>query len=328
MKRKFYISYSASMEAHIGMLTYDSEGKLLNDMEYARSVRPENSRLLAYVAVYVNGSEIPTAAAIDEIIDDGFQQIGIPELQMLYEKQTKNGRFELLWRPGFPSTAASAKATIHEVVAKLRGSGMDTVVYCGKPEQLFRYGTRGHLTEALKLGRFRIAPAKSYGDLSDDPARQDDELRRTFKKSAESLVITTTDGAILKPKGEVKFVSKRAADYYVLCLSMEQSRTVAEQFTGCETCLVIKDPVQFTNRLHAEIQRILPDYTGFGAPVSYGSKSQFGICFTKSDTFSVQSEFRFAWTKANETGSGSALSAFFVEIGSIEDIAELVDLPK
>ena len=323
-----YVNYLASMEAHVGVLQRDTHNGDVKDMEYARSEKPADTKLLACVSVFSGEKDFPSPDLINEIIDEGFQQIGNPEKATLYQKTTKRGGLELMWRPGFPNAPASAKAAIHEAAAVIKAGGRDIGVYCGKPARLFRYGKRDHLTQALEGGKFRINPATFYNDLTDDPARQDDELRRTFLRDPGSLTIKTSDGKVLTPKGPVKFVSTRAADYYVLCLSMEYSVDVANEFKGTDACLVIRDPVEFAERLHAGIEKVLPDYTGFEAPVSYGAKSIRGVCFTKVAGYAVQSEFRFAWSTMKADAAPAKLEPFFVEIGSITDIAELVDLPK
>jgi len=183
------------------------------------------------------------------------------------------------------------------------------------------------LIDALKHGRFRINQATYYNDLSDDPARQDDELKREFVREPSSLTIKTAAGQTLTPIGPVKFISKRASDYHVLCLSMEYTKAVADEFKDVDACLVIKDPGEFAQRMHAAIEKTKPDVSGLEAPVSYGTKSAFGICFSKKVGYAVQSEFRFAWTAKDERAAAKPLEPFFVEIGSIEDIAELRDLP-
>jgi hypothetical protein len=323
-----YINYLASMEAHIGALVRDSHGGEVKDLEFARPSQPADTKILACVSVFSSARDFPSTALINEIIDEGFQHIGNPAKATLYKQATKSGSLELMWRPGFPNDPASAKAAIHEAAAVIKAAGPDLGIYCGKPARLFRYGKRDHLAQALEIGRFRINPATFYNDITDDPARQDDEMCRTFVRDPDSLVIKTSSGTLLTPKGPVKFVSKRAEDYYVLCFSIEYSAAVANEFKGTDTCLVIRDPIEFTERLHAGIVNRLPDYKGFEAAVSYGTKSALGVCFTKVAGYSVQSEFRFAWTSTKNPAAPVKLDPFFVEIGSIKDIAELVDLPK
>lgn len=327
MGYEIYVNFLASMEAHIGVLVRQSHTGQVQDIEFARPKNPGDSSLLARVSVYVNGPNFPDVPVIDEVIDEGFKDIGIPEKTRMYSVPTTNGSFELMWRPGFPKDSRSAKHAMRVVLATLKAPGTAKSAYCGKPAQLFRYGKRHHLEEALKLGKFRLAPATSYKDLSGDPARQDNELCRIFERDPKSLIITTQEGVVLKPIGMVKFESRRADDYYVLCLSMEYSPAISAEFSGCEACLIINDPSEFTERLHTGVEKAVPGFTGFEAPVSYGTKSTFGVCFTKNNNYAKQSEFRFAWINTDLGAQSQELEPRFVEIGSIEDIAELVDLP-
>jgi hypothetical protein len=328
MGYEIYVNYLASMEAHIGVLVRDTfNGPVRRDMEFARPVAPHNTQLLAYVSVFSNGNDFPNAATVDQVIDEGLQQIGNPARATTYTQHTANGTFQLMWRPGFPATSEGAKRAIHEVVARLGHPGTDNAIYAGRPDRLFRYGRRDHLLAALRQGRFRIGNAAYYNDLAGDAARQDDELRRAFEREPSSLVIRTQDGTVLQPRGNVRFVSSRASDYYVFCLSMDYTRAVAEQFNGSEACLRINNPEVFAERLHAGVEAQLPHFTGLDAPVSYGTRSVHGVCFTKANGYTVQSEYRFAWTNTDDARNRLTLDPIFIGIGSIEDIAEIVELP-
>ena len=159
MGYEIYVNYLASMEAHVGVLQRDSHNGDVKDLEYARSEKPADTKLLACVSVFSSAKEFPVTALINEIIDGGFQQIGNPAKATLYRQATKSGSLELMWRPGFPNDAQSAKAAVHEAAASLNNGGSPSGIYSGKPKQLFRYGKRDHLTQALEAGRFRINAA-------------------------------------------------------------------------------------------------------------------------------------------------------------------------
>lgn len=328
MTHQIYINYTKSMEVACGMLRLNPETGRPVETNYARPVRPAETILLACIDIFTDGEDFPAASMIDSIIDEGFRKIGKLKQRTWYREATGSGQFEIIWRPGFPGDPESVKHAVHDVVARLHGFGEQRGHYCGKPAQLFRYSERRFLEESLTRGRFLIKPATAYDDLVDDDGRQDNELRREFPRDPHSLIITTLDGTVLQPKGPVHFVNTRAADYYVLCLSMEYSRTAEAEFTDIDACLLIKDPAAFAERLHAGIETVLENWAGLEAPVSYGEKSVYGVCFTKPVRHEAQGEFRFAWTPTDVNNASPRLKEFFIEIGSIEDIAEIRPLPS
>ncbi len=319
-----YINYLASMEPHGGVLVRDTHDGPVTHIVFARPQTPKNTQILASISVFTNGSIFPDHSSIDAVIDEGFAKIGNLEERYQRGTPTKNGYFELMWRPGYPCDASSVKQAIHEITSKFEHPGPTTSVTCGRPSTLYRYDERVYLEKALKLGGFRLANAASYGDRDHDIARQDDELCRVSEHESSSFIVTTPAGLVLQPSGPVKFVSKLASDYYILCLSMGFSRAIADQF-GSEACLKIRDPDKFAERLHGAAAKSILGCEGTDAQVSYDTKTKSGVCFTKPIRFATQMEYRFAWFA--KTAPVKKLDEIFVEIGSIEDIAEIVNLP-
>lgn len=192
-----------------------------------------------------------------------------------------------------------------------------------RPAKLYRYSELRWLERALIFGEFRLVPASSYYDLEADAARQDDELCRIRAVAANELVITGEDGNAVKPLGDVTFTSRLSSDYYVICFSTEWSPGDNGGFSGVDACLVIEDPESLLERLHAEIEKVLPGCINMDAPVSYGVKSPLGVAYSKPAFYANQCEFRLT-AFAPE---GGPLAPLIVKIGSIEDIAKVVRLP-
>jgi len=119
MGHEIYINYLASKEAHIGVLVRDSYNGPVTDMEFGRPMDPKDTRLLAFVSVFTDEPDFPDTSSINEVIDEGFKQIGTPAEAHFYVEPTKKGVFQFMWRPGFPEDSESAKRAIHEVTAIL-----------------------------------------------------------------------------------------------------------------------------------------------------------------------------------------------------------------
>lgn len=192
-----------------------------------------------------------------------------------------------------------------------------------RPAKLYRYSELRWLERSLILGEFRLVPASTYYHLDADSARQDDELCRIRAVAANEVVITGEDGNVIKPLGDVTFTSRLNRDYYVICFSTEWSPDDRGGFSGVDACLVIEDPESLLERLHAEIERVLPGCINLDAPVSYGVRSPLGVAYSKPAFYSNQREFRLTAIAAEE----GPLSPLLIKIGSIEDIAKVVQLP-
>jgi hypothetical protein len=179
------------------------------------------------------------------------------------------------------------------------------------------------LERALTLGEFRLVPASSYQGLEDDAARQDDELCRIRTVAASEVVITGEDGRVIKPLADVTFTSRLSRDYYVVCFSTEWSPDDCGGFSDVDACLVIHDPETLLERLHAEIERVLPGCANADGPVSYGTMTRLGVAYTKPAFYAPQREFRLT-VFAPEEGR---LAPLLIKVGNIEDIAKVVLLP-
>lgn len=92
--------------------------------------------------------------------------------------------------------------------------------------------------------------------------------------------------------------------------------------TDC--CLVINNTEAFGERVHRATARVLPDWAGIDAAISYGTPSPLGNIFTKDREFASQQEWLFAW---RPTQPGASVHPVVISIGSIENIAALREIP-
>jgi hypothetical protein len=160
-----------------------------------------------------------------------------------------------------------------------------------RPSKLYRYSERQWLERSLTLGEFRLRP----------PA---ESLQFGHLHHSRSSGIPPTP--------------------QLLTLSMGSSDDAAlfSTFAPADCCLVIHDTEQFGELIHRAAQRLLPNWAGVDAAVSYSHKSQLGSAFTKGKHEAAQREWLFAWRPAQPT---ITLRPIVLQIGNIEKIAELRD---
>jgi hypothetical protein len=125
----------------------------------------------------------------------------------------------------------------------------------------------------------------------------------------------------LRPPGGMQWTAP-AHNYLTLSLTRAWNESLFEQFAGADSCLIIHDTEAFGERIHRAAQKALPSWAGIDAAVSYGAPSPLGAVFSKSRGDARQNEWMFAWRPTQSTLS---LNPILIQIGSIENIAELRD---
>ncbi len=194
------------------------------------------------------------------------------------------------------------------------------------PPKLYRYSERKWLERSLELGEFRLRPASDYNQQETDSARHDDELVRISKSPASSVSITVErTGQTIKPIDGVVYRSEVGTDYLTICFSKRWDEHLFDEFPDTDACLVIHEVEEFCERFHSAVKLALPQWAGIDAAVVYGGKSKLGAVFSKPLQFVLQHEWRFAWHPHTPI---EYLAPVIITIGSITDIAEIVDGPN
>jgi hypothetical protein len=157
-----------------------------------------------------------------------------------------------------------------------------TMIDNKRPPKLYYFSAREGLERSLSLGEFRLAP----------PTPQ-----------LPSQVSSAND-----------------ANYLILSLTQAWDGTLFDAVPDIDACLVVHNAEEFGERLHRAAQRILPDWAGIDAAVSYGAPSPLGRIFSKSKNHANENEWRFAWRPMQTRTSANPV---VIRIGSIADIAEL-----
>lgn len=109
------------------------------------------------------------------------------------------------------------------------------------------------------------------------------------------------------------------------CLSLSFHQTLQASLlqsdANADCCLVIVQSEKFGERLHAAVQKMLPNWVGIDGAVQYGGRSPLGNLFTKPLALAHEQEWLFAWRSSQK--NASQLHPIIVNMGSIEKLAEL-----
>jgi len=219
---------------------------------------------------------------------------------------------------------------------------------CKPEKRLYKYGRKIHLEDAFEKGIFKIFPASTYLKMEDDEARYDNEFVATSISDGSKYTASyadKTDGTIktFKPIGNVTNNYIITVNYYMLCLSYAYDTNLFNVFRNSDSCLIIKNPIKFSERMHSAFNRQYPEYAGIDARVCYGNQlSPLGSLFTKDKKNLIQREYRFVWIPNDceqrldpiklKDSDKDYLAAIIEKpldlcVGSLRDIAELVDRP-
>lgn len=215
-----------------------------------------------------------------------------------------------------------------------------------RPEKiLYRFDKLANLQAAYEKGEFLIRPALEYIKREYDDARKDNELIHSCESRPENVNITLQkNNQNIIPIGNITFSSILPVDCYILCFSYDYDETFYEKFKGTDSCLIIKDPIAFEERMHKAFTEKMPDFCGINARVSYSKHgSPFGVLFSKNKDYLYQREYRFSWLPSNTkrrlnimdilNSDEEKLKPFIPEpvkitLGSLSDISVLVEKPK
>jgi hypothetical protein len=196
---------------------------------------------------------------------------------------------------------------------------------------LLKFGDPFWLKRSFEAGCFRIAPASFYDSPEHNHARRDTELERIiipnprdsrFKGFVASRSITAP------PRKELSTITIEAlTDYYMFSLCASYSSRLFGDFSAAG-CLVIHAPELFLRRLSGAVERQLEGWTYRIGLVNYYDPVRINpglidVRFFNPFRHDYQKEMRLTWMPKM---SMKRLESLEVEIGSMADCAELVDL--
>ncbi len=191
-------------------------------------------------------------------------------------------------------------------------------------DYLIKFSARGWNEDALKLGKIRIASASSLDSSALLRAVRDREMQRITYSLPGDLRVIDPSGNPARPAGAIEVIQESTTDYFMYCVSIAHQRRLFHDFRS-DSCLVIHNVNEFVDRLVRDVLRVHPEFVVEGKNVEYfdpfNTVGPLDVFFNKSFGYAYQQEFRIVWLPPN---AEAKLEPFFVNIGSIEDIAELV----
>ena len=199
------------------------------------------------------------------------------------------------------------------------------------PNTLVKFSDARYISEMSKFGRFRISPASEYGKNNYIKAIKDFERVRSFKigalnewlKGNRSIFVQGNEMEIKNGSIAVQII---VDDYYLFSTCEEIDRRMPTDFAS-NGAFIIKNKAEFIRRLEVALLAENPSFKFFEDPVYYYDPyidipNQQNLQFWKPIGFSYQKEHRCVLQPPY--GQIGELRPFFVELGSLEDISEIV----
>jgi hypothetical protein len=195
-----------------------------------------------------------------------------------------------------------------------------------------KFGKRKHISEAYDKGVLKIAPASSYDDPSLNPAQADKELEHVSITPNEHLKYRIYGLDCAGNEVEIPVQQKElfrymnVPDFYVWCCGLGYDARLFQAFEA-DAALIVRDKEAFRSRLSKSVAKLLPNANPKNGPIMYYDpytirREQLVPVFSKHICYLYQNEYRFAWSVA----SAERLKPLFLELGSLHDIAEFLEV--
>jgi len=237
---------------------------------------------------------------------------------------------ELSLRDGpYPSGWKGIRVNFDTMPASLKPGQKEGIELDGKPRSpdkyFVKYGKRVYLERALEQGVIRIAAASSYSDPSLNPSIRDDELGLMIAPVSQPPFDAQPVCAALVAPHRKPIDVRMESDYLVFCASEVLARRLLFDFEA-DSCLLIHDPTEFSHRIDQAVRDAGRDWIFLSQSVEYldplaVSLQEVKLPLTKHFRYAYQREHRLAWIPSSAC---PRIDAMTVELGSLQDIAELV----
>ncbi len=189
---------------------------------------------------------------------------------------------------------------------------------------LYRFTEPQYAEKLLRKGVLYLKCASEMVAHKGHEARYDIETEKSRITLGKHTKITTMDGKAIPIIGDVTH-TRSLPDYYLYCMSLDYDKTLLEEFGGA--CVLIKEPKEFSRRLEEWGKRNLYGWNFFDLPVEYYDpyelirNQHIDARLSKRIEFAYQREFRFLFFHSLGVPAKKMPP---IEIGSIEDIAEII----
>jgi hypothetical protein len=189
--------------------------------------------------------------------------------------------------------------------------------YFNQPKILFKFSKAQHMRDLYERGEALVWPASHFAS-ADGAARQDNELTMSWYRDGKKIEFSTSD-------------------YYCWCCASVYDYRLFMDFQS-DACLAIKDIGSFMERFAKAVAaqvsgaknvRLIPAYyydplSVSDDPIEFATVKDEAIQCAKHFRFAYQWEFRVVITRSGPT----PLQPFKIEMGSLQDIAELIVAPS
>ena len=205
---------------------------------------------------------------------------------------------------------------------------------------LVKFGRRQHMKELLLSGRGRISLASTYKDESLGYARTDDEScisGYVDPSDAHRFMVIGGDGHFsagadisVPYLGSVPVTIRAQTAFYVYCMAEAADPRLFDDFQGADTCVVVKRPDDFKERIERHCAAKLPGWKFLAGPVLYFDPffcrpHQMVPYFWKHFRFGYQKEYRLLWLPPTpEDATAPMAEHIYFDLGPLTDCAELL----
>jgi hypothetical protein len=203
-------------------------------------------------------------------------------------------------------------------------------------EWLVKYSKRQYIDEMYRFGRIRIAPASEYAKGSHIKAVRDLETARRFKLKALSDVLrgqneVSWEGNKIPICNGVVPLEFMMDDYYLFSTCTEIDRRMPTDFEA-DAALIIKDRGTFIELLRQALLNRHKSWEFLEREIYYYDPYNDIPCdrnqeFWKHFAYAYQKEHRCVLRARYSMDNRVRLSPFFVELGSLAHISEVVVAP-
>lgn len=197
---------------------------------------------------------------------------------------------------------------------------------------LLKFSKSQYVQDMYDQGRFRISPASYYSKGSHLRAVRDLETIRSYKLKAINEVINGSgtfnfQGKDIEIQNGVVPFQFEVGNYFLFSTCQRVSRRMPTDFDS-DAVLIIHDKESFLKRMKLELEVSWPDWEFLQREVYYYDPyndlpTDPDQEFYKHLSYAYQKEHRCIIRPHRNAIAASNLKPFFVELGSLSDIAEI-----
>jgi len=198
---------------------------------------------------------------------------------------------------------------------------------------LFKFSNKEFVEDMYEYGRFRISPASYYSKGSHLRAVKDLETKRHYRLKAINEVVSglrsiEIEGLRVEITNGVVPIDFLVHDYYLFSTCNELSRRMPTDFEA-DAVLIIKDRKEFNHRIETELSISFPNWEFLENDVYYydsynDQPKDQNQEFYKHISYAYQKEHRSIIRQKFSPHTKERLEPFFIEIGALNDICEVI----